>query len=123
MANVVTIYHIDENGKITATGEFDKDKFETIPPKSTIKQPPKQPSELQNEVLRFNPDQDSWNLIADYRNTQYKDSDGNIHEITELGVEPKDSWTKYTPEPEPTQEEKRIADLEETVATLVGGGV
>ena len=98
MTNVITIYHYNKEGKITATGQFDKDIFDVVPPNSTLEQPPKDQSELENEVLRFDADNEEWNLIADYRNNTYIDSEGKTHTIEELGVEPKDDWELYKEE-------------------------
>jgi hypothetical protein len=122
MSDVVKVYNYDSEGKITATGTMDLDVFKTVPVDATIVQPPKQEEELKNEVLRFDEVNEKWDLVADYRGSQYKDSDGNIHEISELGIEPKDTWVKYTPKSQPTEEEQRIADLEDALATFIGGG-
>lgn len=120
---IKTVYHYDENGKITATGKLDTGVFDDAPRSSTIKEPPKSLDELKSyEELTFDAEADEWNLEVDARGTWY-DADGNEYTIEETGEEPEDGWTKNDPtaEPEKTEEEKRIEDLEESVAEIYGG--
>ncbi|AZO96079.1 hypothetical protein [Halocella sp. SP3-1] len=46
----------------------------------------------ENEAAIFDEAIDSWTIVPDYRGQTFWDADRNKHEITELGVEPKDGW-------------------------------
>jgi len=112
---IKTVYHYDENGKITATGKLDTEVFDEAPYQATIKELPKSLDELKSyEEITFDAEADEWNLEVDARGTWY-DADGNEHEITELGDEPDSGWFSYNPverEEELQKEQARERALE-----------
>lgn len=101
MSNVVKVYNYDSEGKITATGTMDLDVFKKVPINATIKQPPKEPENLNSdESLWFDEANEQWMLEVDPN--YIPPTEGPINN-------------------EPTPEE-RIADLEMALADLIGGG-
>lgn len=85
------LYHYDENGEMTAQGYIDLDIYKTVPPMSTLKQPP---LVEENEIAIFNISEKSWEVEDDYVGEIYYDTEGNKIEISEIGVSPDNSWTK-----------------------------
>lgn len=120
---IKTIYNYDVNGEVTATGEFDADKYEEIPPNATIIE---KPETGDNEVAIFNETDQGWLIKADYRNETYYDSLGNRHIIINIGVIPEIDWIteeEYFQEnpPDPSEQEQRIIDLKNAVSDLGRG--
>lgn len=105
------IYHYDtKTGELIGNGQADKDQKQPdhflIPAYATPQQPPEL---LENTAAVYlnaegipprKHDDGSWSLIADYRGYIGYDETGAEQKITELGIEPDESWT-LTPPPKP----------------------
>lgn len=119
------LYHYDKEGKITATGTIDTDIYKIIPPMSTIVCPPKIGK---FEELRFNAEEEKWEVIPNYTDITFIDKNGKLHTIIEPGVSPEEGWQIYEPEDEQIEDftnnlEQRISDLEKAIADILGGAV
>lgn len=116
-----TLYHYDKEGRITATGTIDLDIFKTIPPMSTIIQPPRVG---EYEELIFNIEEEKWEIIPNYEGVTFIDEEGNLHTITEVGVLSEEGWKIYEPKKEDVNNnaiEQRLAELEMAIADILGG--
>jgi hypothetical protein len=105
------IYHYDKTtGELLGTGNADVDQKQSdnylIPAYAT----PEPPLEvLPNTVAAYlntegnapyQHEQGAWHLVADHRGYVGYDEAGVEHEITEIGIEPDETWT-LTPPPKP----------------------
>ena len=122
---IKTIYHYDNDGFVTATGEFDTEIYEVVPPKSTLVE---MPTEGEHQKAKFDPETETWALLPDYQGMTFIDTDGVLHTIDELGVEPEPDWVPYVPESSDGEDEleevkQRLSEIEDALLTLMFGGV
>jgi len=117
---ILTIYHYNESGEVTATGTIDTSIFKELPPMSTTKP---MPETKENEIALFDLEKREWMVHPDYRGKRYIDEEGNIITIEEIGQVPEESWEEYIFEAEEETNwiEQRIIDLENAIAELRGG--
>lgn len=117
---ILTIYHYNERGEVTATGTIDTSIFKELPPMSTTKPIP---ATGENEIALFDTEKREWVVYPDYRGKRYIDEEGNIITIEEIGQVPEESWEEYIFEAEEETNgiEQRIIDLENAIAELRGG--
>jgi len=75
-----------------------------IPAHATTKKPP---AAKENEAAIF--ENDSWQIVSDYRGVEYWLSDGSVHTILELGEELPIEALSEKPAPQPPTAEELIA--------------
>jgi len=100
-------FYYKDTGKkieIEQIGEVGNELTDITPPQTSV-----------NERAIFNHDINEWEIKVDYVGRKYFNENGVEVEITEIGVEPDPSWFN-------TYEEYRIAELENALADIIGGG-